>query len=426
MASSLAGVGRGLLCAHCGGVCWGGVGGAGGRVASTPAPRPPPGGPPLTPIPTAPPPRPLQEEEIARVKWVQGSVCDDSFVKTLTDMAPDAVIHLAGLQIPTCRANPVLGARVNVIGTLNVFEAAKALKAAGGKPFSIVYASSAAIFGPDEDYATDAVNDSSAPMPASHYGAFKLCCEHAARSYFTDNGISSVGLRPLSVYGPGRDAGLTSFPSRAIAAAVAGVPFEIPFSGPTCYTHVREVSQQGGGRGGGGGGAARFVALPSLVPSAHAPHATTTTLPLPSPVRRWRTSSCRARGRACRAPRCTPSAATPSTWRALWATWTRSVGVRGGAAGGLCPTPRGLPTRTYPHAMLHPRHPHPTPPTPQVLPGAAASIKITGGNIPIASKIDDAALRADVPGLMRIPLPEGIAQCVADFKRLHAEKRLTY
>lgn len=37
------------------------------------------------------------------------------------------------------------------------------------------------------------------------------------------------------------DAGLTSFPSRAIAAAVAGQPFDIPFSGPTCYVHVREV-----------------------------------------------------------------------------------------------------------------------------------------------------------------------------------------
>src|SRR5258708_4813962 len=44
---------------------------------------------------------------------------------------PDAIIHLAGLQVPTCRTDPLAGAKVNVIGTLNVFEAAKALKAAG-------------------------------------------------------------------------------------------------------------------------------------------------------------------------------------------------------------------------------------------------------------------------------------------------------
>lgn len=53
------------------------------------------------------------------------------------------------LQVPTCRDNPILGAKVNVIGTLNVFEAAKAIKKASGHSPKIVYASSAAVFGPD-------------------------------------------------------------------------------------------------------------------------------------------------------------------------------------------------------------------------------------------------------------------------------------
>jgi FlaA1/EpsC-like NDP-sugar epimerase len=35
------------------------------------------------------------------------------------------VIHLRGLQVPTCKADPVAGALVNVAGTLNVFEAAR-------------------------------------------------------------------------------------------------------------------------------------------------------------------------------------------------------------------------------------------------------------------------------------------------------------
>ena len=46
-------------------------------------------------------------------------------MKVMLEVQPTAIIHLAGLQIPTCKANPVLGARVNVIGTINVFEAAK-------------------------------------------------------------------------------------------------------------------------------------------------------------------------------------------------------------------------------------------------------------------------------------------------------------
>jgi len=52
------------------------------------------------------------------------------------------MIHLAGLQVPTCKADPVAGAFVNVIGTLNVSSLAKA---AGVE--RVVYASSAAVFG---------------------------------------------------------------------------------------------------------------------------------------------------------------------------------------------------------------------------------------------------------------------------------------
>src|ERR1700758_2518720 len=48
------------------------------------------------------------------------------------------VVHLAGLQVPVCRANPILGARVNVLGTLAVFEAMRQ----AAKPIErLVYAS---------------------------------------------------------------------------------------------------------------------------------------------------------------------------------------------------------------------------------------------------------------------------------------------
>ena len=84
------------------------------------------------------------------------------------------------------------------------------------------------------------------------------------------------------------------------------------------------------------------------------------------------------------------------------------------------PTARGLLLRRD----IEPPRPRPPPPISQELPGASALITITGGTIPIASKIDDAALRADVTGLVRIPLAAGIAETVQVFKRLHAEGRL--
>lgn len=66
----------------------------------------------------------------------QGNIADTEYTKkVITEAKPTAIIHLAGLQIPTCRANPILGAQVNVIGTLNVFEAAKAVKVRLLRPF---------------------------------------------------------------------------------------------------------------------------------------------------------------------------------------------------------------------------------------------------------------------------------------------------
>ena len=66
------------------------------------------------------------------------------------------LLHLAGLQTPTCRANPILGAKVNVLGTLAVFEAVKAVGSQIGR---LVYASSAAVFGPPQDYPPGSLHD---------------------------------------------------------------------------------------------------------------------------------------------------------------------------------------------------------------------------------------------------------------------------
>src|SRR5262245_10202773 len=71
----------------------------------------------------------LDPEDMARVHFVAGDVSDPEAVRAAVDhVGATHLLHLAGLQTPTCRTNPILGARVNVIGTLAVFEAAVALK----------------------------------------------------------------------------------------------------------------------------------------------------------------------------------------------------------------------------------------------------------------------------------------------------------
>ena len=142
----------------------------------------------------------MDEDQAARVDFVSGDITETQALSPLIDrFKVTNLIHLAGLQFPTCRANPPLGASVNVIGTLNAFEAARA---SGGQVNKVVYASSAAVFGVTEERRP--ITERDEPHPSSHYGVFKRCNEGNAHVYFLDHGVSSVGLRPLTVYGVGR------------------------------------------------------------------------------------------------------------------------------------------------------------------------------------------------------------------------------
>ena len=94
----------------------------------------------------------LSEDQLASLELRFGDISSRDFVRELVEETrPARIIHLAGLQVPTCRADPVLGAKVNVAGTLNVFEAARAQD---GESPVVVYAASAALAGPQEDYTT--------------------------------------------------------------------------------------------------------------------------------------------------------------------------------------------------------------------------------------------------------------------------------
>ena len=178
----------------------------------------------------------MDEDEIGRAAFVSGDITDGDMVsRVVREREITNIIHLAGLQVPTCRANPRLGAMVNVIGTINVFEAAKN---SGGRVKRIAYASSAAVFGKSDGPAPE---DQAGGMN-THYGAFKRCSEDNARVYFLENGVSSAGLRPLTVYGVGRDTGVTSDPTKAMKAAVVGRPFHIRFGGKTDFLYVADCA----------------------------------------------------------------------------------------------------------------------------------------------------------------------------------------
>ncbi|NDD63725.1 MAG: NAD-dependent epimerase/dehydratase family protein [Acidobacteria bacterium] len=180
----------------------------------------------------------MSSEEMGRVRSFTGDITEEGYVhRLIAENGVEGIIHLAGLQVPTCRANPRLGALVNVIGTINVFEGARL---SGGQVGRVAYASSAAVFGAAEDGV--AVSEKEAGGMSTHYGAFKRCNEDNARVYHLDHGIDSAGLRPLTVYGVGRDTGMTSDPTKAMKAAVAGLPFHIRFGGRTDFLYVADCA----------------------------------------------------------------------------------------------------------------------------------------------------------------------------------------
>jgi nucleoside-diphosphate-sugar epimerase len=182
----------------------------------------------------------LDEAGLSRVHFIEGDVSDPSSVlKAAETSGSTHLLHLAGLQVPTCRANPILGARVNVLGTLAVFEAASTLK---GQVERVVYASSAAVHGPADPDSSDPIGDEVRLAPMTHYGAFKVCNELNARVYWLDRGITSVGLRPWTVYGVGRDFGISSEPTKAIKAIAAGRSFAISYGGLQDLQYVADVA----------------------------------------------------------------------------------------------------------------------------------------------------------------------------------------
>lgn len=149
------------------------------------------------------------------------------------------IIHLAGLQVPSCAANPSLGAMVNVVGTVNLFEAVRS----AGRGVGLAYASSGAVYGSSSFYSSGIVGDGSPLLPDSHYGVYKVANEGTARIYAMNNGIGSVGLRPFIVYGLGRDQGMTSGVTVAMLAAAARVPYHIKFGGSVLLTHAADCAR---------------------------------------------------------------------------------------------------------------------------------------------------------------------------------------
>ena len=183
----------------------------------------------------------MDDAQLSDVTMIEGDITDQQqFHSAVAGNGITHIIHLAALQVPFVRANPVLGAQVNVVGSTIVLETAKQL---ADQVKGLAYASSVAVYGPVHLYPPGPLQHDAEFLPTTLYGVNKQDNEWTARIYWQDYQLKSTGLRPFFVYGPGRDQGISSLPSKAMLAAAAGRPYEITFDGAATYQHAEDCAK---------------------------------------------------------------------------------------------------------------------------------------------------------------------------------------
>ncbi|HZL60634.1 MAG TPA: NAD-dependent epimerase/dehydratase family protein [Stellaceae bacterium] len=169
-----------------------------------------------------------------------GDVADRVAVRqAMEDM--DGVFHLAAIASIERSIDDWVGTHIsNLTGCITVFDAARRARASG--PIPVVYASSAAIYGLNEDVP---LAETARAVPMTAYGADKLGCElhaHIATSLY---GVPTTGLRFFNVYGPRQnpDSPYSGVISIFCDRLVAGNPITIHGDGEQVrdFIHVTDV-----------------------------------------------------------------------------------------------------------------------------------------------------------------------------------------
>ncbi|MFB6072012.1 MAG: NAD-dependent epimerase/dehydratase family protein [Halobacterium sp.] len=168
----------------------------------------------------------------------RGDVTDATdVVRACREHDVDRVVHLAALLTDTAAGDPRAALEVNVMGTNNVFEAARALDLE-----RVAWASSAAVYAPPDRYDGDVTEDDLV-YPDTLYGATKAYNEHQASAYEAF-GVSHVGLRPTVAYGPYRETGGSAFLVDLVEKPALGESFSVEYGDQVIdWQYVRDIAQ---------------------------------------------------------------------------------------------------------------------------------------------------------------------------------------
>ena len=165
-----------------------------------------------------------------RLVQVTGDITDSKRVtQTVAAHAPDAVIHCAAIVSVLSSVNsPIQIVRVNIEGSLNVFEAMRL-----GNVKRCIHISSEEAYGA---FRADKIDETHPLDPVMPYGICKAAVEQFGRTYRDLHGLEVINLRPSWVYGPGlpRD----RIPKNLIDAALAGRKLHIASGADSAIDHT--------------------------------------------------------------------------------------------------------------------------------------------------------------------------------------------
>ena len=125
----------------------------------------------------------------------------EAFAAAAAAFAPASILHLAAqADVRVSVADPAFDARVNVLGTINALEAARAHPGCG----LVLAATGGAVYGEGDERPLPFAESLSAE-PLTPYGASKLAAEGYVETYGRLHGVPGASLRFGNVYGPRQD-----------------------------------------------------------------------------------------------------------------------------------------------------------------------------------------------------------------------------
>ncbi|MGZ8379807.1 MAG: NAD-dependent epimerase/dehydratase family protein [Gemmatirosa sp.] len=140
----------------------------------------------------------------AAVTFHEGDIGAAETAALVREGSFDVVCHLAAqIDVRKSVNDPRFDATQNVLGSLNILEAARQAKEAGGRAPRVVFASTGgALYG---DFVQPPARETDPKDPESPYGIAKLSVEYYMAYYARQHGMECVALRFANVYGPRQD-----------------------------------------------------------------------------------------------------------------------------------------------------------------------------------------------------------------------------